>query len=150
MNPLVDPSFWGAPRTCAPQLFSFSCSFRQKSGQIIGFFPKLRVWHPLPRLGNPESASETLSCTFLNSLNISTNFPWFFKVPEISTTTATTWVVQYHSLLADVFCPETTSLKYGKSRSLTPKLELRSSRKHKNGKIATIANFVVSFFICTI
>ena len=35
--------------------FSFSCNFRQKSCQIIGFYPKLSSWRP--RLGNPGSAT---------------------------------------------------------------------------------------------
>ena len=41
--PLADPR--GAPGTPpSVQFLSFSCSFRQKSWQIIGICPKLRGW----------------------------------------------------------------------------------------------------------
>ena len=38
------------------QFLSFSCSFRQKSCQIIDFCPKFRSWRP--RLGNPGSVTD--------------------------------------------------------------------------------------------
>ena len=44
---------WGEERASfSVQFFSFSCSFQQKSCQTLNFWPKLRVGHPLPRLGN--------------------------------------------------------------------------------------------------
>ena len=48
------------------QFLSFSCSFRQKSCQIIGFCAKLRGWRP--RLGNPGSTTAVL-CYFPSSMN---------------------------------------------------------------------------------
>ena len=50
-------------RPLSVQFVSFSCSFRQKYCQIIGFCPKLRNWRS-PRLGNPGSAT-ALTWTWL-------------------------------------------------------------------------------------
>ena len=43
------------------QFLSFSYSYRQKSCQIIGFWPKLRGWRPPPNLWNPLSGID-LQC----------------------------------------------------------------------------------------
>ena len=46
----------GSAPTPSVQFLSFSCIFRQKSCQIIGFCPKRRGCPP--RLGSPGSATE--------------------------------------------------------------------------------------------
>ena len=53
-----------APGTPSPlwiQILSFSCSFRGKFGQIMGFCLHLGSWRPL--LGNPGSATAMLHLT---------------------------------------------------------------------------------------
>ena len=51
----------GAPGMCLPslsvQFLSFPYSFRRKSCQIIGLYPKLRGWRPPPSLRNLGSAT---------------------------------------------------------------------------------------------
>ena len=43
------------------QLLSFSRSFQEKNGQIIGLRSHLGSWRLLPRLGNPGSATDSHS-----------------------------------------------------------------------------------------
>ena len=59
---------WRMQRGLSVQFLLFSCSFRQNSCQIIGFYPHLWDWCNPPPLGNPGSTTG-LDWGF---------FPWYF------------------------------------------------------------------------
>ena len=58
LSPIIGGSKAGAMGACPPvQILSFSCSFRENFGQIIGWHPHLEVGAPPSHLRNPGSAT---------------------------------------------------------------------------------------------
>ena len=87
---LADPTGTSVPSTPALLVQFLSCSwgFRQKSCQIIGFRPKLKIWSPFLRLANPGSATDLADefCVYKNIMikYQSFNYVWRkFSSPDL-------------------------------------------------------------------